>query len=412
MSEPAHAKLGPSGAHRWMSCPGSIVLEEDVPDRSSVYADEGTAAHILATWCLEGKTPAAEFLGETIRVGENAFTVTKDMAQHVQSYVDFVKVEAEGGTLLVEQRIPIDHLTGEEGAKGTADAVAIFTSGQLKVIDLKYGAGVKVDANANPQIMMYALGVLHAFDMMADFNEVSMYIHQPRMDHVGEYHLPVAELRAFGESVKAAASGVGDAIRLSTAVGIDQSDWESSFLEPGEKQCGFCRAKAVCPALRSQVSELISGGVASADDFAALVPEAVTPETGDNYLAVAMSKVGLVEDWCKSIRGEIERRLFEGKRVEGYKLVEGKQGNRAWADADKAEEAMKSMRLKQDEMYDRKIISPTAAEKLLKKSFPGKWERLQGHITRAPGKPSVAPASDPRPEMAITATAEDFASLV
>ena len=412
MAEAAHARLGPSGAHRWMACPGSIVLEADIPDRSSVYADEGTAAHMLATWCIEGKTPAAEFLGEVIRVGDNAFPVTKDMVQHVQDYVDFVKVEADGGTLLVEQRIPIEHFTGEAGAKGTADAVVIFTSGLLKVIDLKYGAGVKVDANANPQIMLYALGVLHAFDMMADFNEVSMYIHQPRMGHVGEYHISVAELRAFGETVKAASADVEQAVRLSTEVGIDQSDWDSSFLEPGPKQCGFCRAKATCPALRAEMAEVLSGGSATAEDFASLVPEPVTHVTGDNYLAMAMAKVGLVEDWCKAVRGEIERRLFEGKRVEGYKLVEGKQGNRAWVDVARAEEAMKSMRLKLDEMYERKLISPTSAEKLLKKSSPGKWERLQGHITRAPGKPSVAPVTDPRPEMAITATAEDFSALV
>ena len=127
---------------------------------------------------------------------------------------------------------------------------------------------------------------------------------------------------------------------------------------------------------------------------------------------MAMAKVGLIEDWCKSIRGEIERRLFAGVEVEGYKLVEGKQGNRAWADAAEAEATMKSMRLKMDEMYEQKIISPTTAEKLLKKNAPKKWERLQKHVTRAPGKPSVAPATDPRPGMAIVATASDFSDLV
>jgi hypothetical protein len=126
---------------------------------------------------------------------------------------------------------------------------------------------------------------------------------------------------------------------------------------------------------------------------------------------MAMDKVGLVEDWCKAIRAEIERRLLQGLSVTGYKLVEGKQGNRKWSDEAQAEAAMKSMRLKSDEMYERKVISPTAAEKVLKQT-PAKWEKLQKLIVRNPGKPSVAKADDKRPALAVhTATAEEFAAL-
>ena len=156
----------------------------------------------------------------------------------------------------------------------------------------------------------------------------------------------------------------------------------------------------------------LSDKVATADDFAEFAPDPVTADDGENFLAVAMSKIGLIEDWCKAIRGEVERRLLSGKPVPGYKLVEGKQGNRKWTDDGEAEAALKSMRLKLDEMYDRKVISPTSAEKLLKKQSPKRWGTLQKHISRAPGKPSVAPSTDPRPELASTiATADDFAAL-
>lgn len=188
-------------------------------------------------------------------------------------------------------------------------------------------------------------------------------------------------------------------------------DWQKAYLNPGEKQCRFCRAKATCPALLAEVTNAVGGEPATAEDFAQFVPIDTTDGVGDNYLSLAMDKVGLVEDWCKAIRAEVERRLLRGDKVPGYKLVEGKQGNRQWVDADKAEAALKALKLKQDEMFERKLISPTAAEKVLKKD-PAKWDKLQGLISRNPGKPSVAPVTDKRPELAVnTATAAEFAAL-
>lgn len=188
-------------------------------------------------------------------------------------------------------------------------------------------------------------------------------------------------------------------------------DWQKAYLNPGEKQCRFCKAKATCPALLAEVTEVVGGAaVATAEEFAAMLPVGAQ-FAGDNYLSIAMDKVGLVEDWCKAVRAEVERRLLRGDKVPGYKLVEGKQGIRRWVDADKAETAMKALKLEQDDIFERQLISPTAAEKLLKKT-PEKWEKLQGLISRNPGKPSVAPAADKRPELAVnTATADEFAAL-
>lgn len=410
-----HARLSPSGAHRWMACPGSVVLEADFPDSSSVYSAEGTAAHTLASWCLEGKTPAAEFIGTEIIVGERKFVVTKAMADFVEDYCKLVRELAEGNTLLVERKVPIGHLTGEEGAKGTADAVIIKGSERnLTVVDLKYGMGVEVSAIENPQLMLYALGAYEMYGLLADFDSVSMYIHMPRLNYVSEYHISVAELLQFGFDVQHAAEKVSEIQIIAsmehknTSGPIrDYADW----LKPGEKQCRFCKAKATCPALLAEITNAVGGEPATAEDFAQFAPIPVDDTVGDNYLSMAMDKVGLVEDWCKAVRAEIERRLSQGLPVPGYKLVEGKQGNRQWTDQAAAEAAMKTMRLKTDEMYERKLISPTSAEKLLKKT-PAKWEKLQKLITRNPGKPSVAPASDKRPALAIhTATADEFAAL-
>jgi hypothetical protein len=182
------------------------------------------------------------------------------------------------------------------------------------------------------------------------------------------------------------------------------------FFTPGEKQCRFCKAKATCPALRAEVTEVV-GGSASIEDFADFLPETVDASTGDNYLPMAMAKVDLVEAWCKSVRAETERRLLAGKKVDGFKLVEGKRGNRKWENEADVETLFKSFRLRQDEMYDLTLISPTKAEKVFKEN-PKRWAKVNDLITQSKGKPSVAPATDKRPEMVVKSIAEEFGDLL
>ena len=134
-------------------------------------------------------------------------------------------------------------------------------------------------------------------------------------------------------------------------------------------------------------------------------------QTGDNYLPIAMAKVGMVEDWCKAVRAEVERRLLAGQNVDGYKLVEGKRGPRKWSDADDIEQLFKSFRLRQDEMYDFTLISPTKAEKVFKEN-PKRWAKVQERITQSTGKPSVAPATDKRQAIAVQSVADDFRDLM
>ena len=393
-----HAKLSPSGAHRWMRCPGSVALEAQFPDHSSVFAAEGTLAHLLASDELDGTKPARERVGEQHTVDGFDFTVDKVMVAYVEDYVKLVREYAEGGVLLVEQKVPIGHLTGETDATGTSDAVIVHANeGRLTVVDLKYGMGVRVMAAENEQAMMYALGALERYEQLAEFTDVCMVIHQPRLNSVSEHWLRVDDLMKFGEEVSEASDSVE---HYAARYGNEPiEDWSETALEPGEKQCKFCKAKSVCPALQAIVDET-ADEEATADDFADL---------GDNSLSVAMGRVELIEQWCKGVRAEVERRLTKGLEVTGYKLVEGRKGNRAWSDPKDAQERLSAV-LKRDEMYEEKFISPATAEKLLKKDPEG-LALLEELTHRPEGKLSVAPATDPRPAVAVTAVADDFSDL-
>lgn len=396
-----HARLSPSGAHRWMTCAGSVRLEAPFPDRGGVFAEEGTAAHELAAAVLLGDKAAVDFIGTEIAVASNTYPVTREMADFVQDYVDLIRAEAAGAELRVEQRLPIGQITGEEGAMGTADAVILDVPNRnIKVIDLKFGRGVRVEALDNPQLQMYALGALDQYSVVGDFDTITMIIHQPRLNHVAEFHVPLEGLEAFREDAKRSAAVVFEALD-----GDMTADWQAQYLNAGPKQCKFCKAKATCPALRMTVAEVVSR--ASIDDFADCLPVAVEQSTDADYLSMAMDKVELVEGWSAAIRAEVQRRLLDSQPVPGYKMVRGRPGNTAWKDEKEIEKLFKSFRLRQEEMYDFKLISPTKAKKLLLDS-PRRLAKAEQHMHRPEGKPSVAPATDPRPAMATVATADDF----
>jgi hypothetical protein len=382
-----------------MRCPGSVQACADLPDESSKFADEGTAAHFLASECLGRGDEPFSHLGRTILVSRDgaewlpegwaagnaasSFLVDQDMCLAVRDYVDYVRgvSKATGGALLVEQRLPISSLTGESGAHGTADAV-ILAEREIIVIDLKYGRGVAVDAEDNEQLQIYALAALREFGLAQDFDQVRMVIHQPRLGAVSEATLSIDDLAYFGE-------------RVLEAAGFTQ--YPDPRLNPSEKACRFCRAKATCPALRDEVIEAFDATPVPADQ-------------GEQVLADCMGKVDLIEGWCKAVRAEAEARLLAGKPVPGWKLVQGKKGNRKWSSDADAEAMLKAMRIPHDRMYDYAVISPTSAEKLAKAEVigPRQWPRVAALITQAEGKPSVAPESDKRPALVMSAVADAF----
>ena len=375
-----HAKLSPSSAARWMTCPGSVTLSEGIEDKSSSNANEGSMMHAFAAKCLETGTDAAGYVGQTDK--DTGLILQAGQVKDVQFYVDHVRdiVKATGGELHIEQRLPIGWLTGEEGAHGTADAV-IVTPDELIVVDAKFGFKL-VDADENPQLMIYAAAAYDELKVAYDFKRVRIAISQPRLMAKPEFTFSMAELYGFIEQV---------------AFSAELTRNETDVFVPSTKGCQWCRAKPVCPALRQQVM----------DAFDESTPLADTPDDG---LAYVMDRADMIEAWIKSIRAEVERRLLAGEPVNGYKLVQGKRGNRMWANPVDAEAALKAMRVKHDQMYDYKLASPTSIEKLVKADEigPRQWTKIQALITQSEGQPSVAPESDKRPALVTSAAASDF----
>ncbi|KJO46336.1 DUF2800 domain-containing protein [Klebsiella aerogenes] len=386
-----HARLSPSSAHRWMRCPGSLALESTQPDKSSAFAEEGTRAHELAEKILNGRLQGFEHQGGT----------DPEMHDYVLRYVDAVWTLAEGNELMVEQRVDFSHIVGVENSFGTADAVVIVGN-ELQIHDLKYGRGVQVDAEQNEQLQLYALGALEQFNLLYDFDSVRLFIHQPRLNHVSEWALSVEELEAFGQRAQEAAANVIVMFNIAECEGVNTLPLEN--FTPGEKQCRFCKASAICTAREQFHMQTVAGDF---DDLTAPIGELVTsaiarvPMLTNEQLAEIYGQADFLESWLKAIRDRVNSELNAGHPVPGFKLVTGKQGNRAWRDEVEAEELLKSFRLKQDQMYSQKVISPTQAEKLLKKESPRRWTKVEALITRSDGKPTIAPESDPRPALNV-----------
>lgn len=432
----SHAMLSPSGAERWMSCAGSAALEAHEPDQSSEYADEGTAAHFLASECLTSGDHPTTHIGKKIAVWThpesdsggadwldalqtvahelsiNEFTVDTDMAAFVNRFIRDVLDYKGDGELLVEQSLPIGHITGEEGAKGTGDAI-VLRDDEIQVHDLKFGRGVEVSAERNKQLMLYGLGALEQYGMMGDFTRVRLVIHQVRLSGPSEWDISVADLLHWAETE---AKPAAERCMRALAYRDKWDELHEKYLAPSEDACRFCKAKATCPALQQAVLNAVADDfvdLTQPDQAVAKIEVAIERDMDNAQLSTLMRMVGMIEDWCKALRGRTETELLAGREVPGYKLVEGRQGNRQWTSAEEAEATLKSMRLKQEEMYNFSLISPTDAEKLAKDGRIGQrqWPKLQPLITRTSGKPSVAPVTDKRPPLDIKAVVDDFTDL-
>jgi hypothetical protein len=402
-----HAKFSPSGAHRWMSCPASMAVESEIPDQTSAYAEEGTKAHALAEALLRVELNGCD--GPDVFDAEAMLAdADEDMREHVGKYVDLVLRMSQNHTLLVEQRVNFGAAIGvpEDEAFGTSDAVILTADGEeLMVVDLKYGQGVRVSAEENEQLMLYALGALNEFAMLGDFKRVRLVIHQPRLDSVSEWDCTVEHLMAFAEKAKYAALQCQNASVFHRSKALEPS---SSYFYPTNEGCRFCRYAGKCEALARHVNGVVF------DDFEAigepLKPEQLLPDK----LGRALDAAPLIEHWLKAVRAEAERQAFAGQPPIGkdgpYKLVQGRMGNRKFRDEAEAEAALKAMRLKQDEMYTFNLKTPPQLEKVLKEN-PRKWAKLQPLITQTEGGVSLAPATDKRPAFSPPSAVDDFTDL-
>jgi hypothetical protein len=416
IEERAHALFSPSSAYCWINCKASTAAQLGQPDDSSEFADDGTASHELAKWCLDNGTDAPAYIGRVIKVGEREFEVDDERAEYVQMYVDGVRERIEayeltGATVevFIEQRLSIEHITGEKGAKGTSDCVliAVWPDGRAEicVIDLKYGRGVEVSVVENYQGMIYAEAARYEHSDFYDFTSVRIVIHQPRVsEKPSEWGITPAALQEWIATVAKPAADAGQLYVDS----IDFAPLVLSDFNPGDNQCRFCRAKAVCPALAKHVEETIG---ADFEDIGDMTDNGIDLIDNDK-LGTIYESLDLIDSWAKAVRGRIEHELLNGKVVPGVKLVQGRRGARRWSSTEEAEALLKSMRLKQEQIYNFKLISPTQADKLLAKESPRRWKKIESLIVQPDGAPSVASESDKRQALVIAPPADDFEAIV
>lgn len=240
-----HSTLAPSAAERWLSCPASIRMSEAVPEGpDSVYAREGTAAHALAELMARDQllnTVTGAQLKKALEAWREEFDISPDaeaeMAEHGQAYVDYLRSRLEAGEnskLLLEQRLP----TGVPDCWGTSDAVIVSPT-VAESVDYKYGLGVRVEAQDNPQLRLYGIGALEAFgDLLGEVELVRLTIFQPRLGHVDTEELAASDLRAWRDSILPIAE---------QALGPDAP------FGPSEEACRWCPASGRCVAQMEHV---------------------------------------------------------------------------------------------------------------------------------------------------------------
>lgn len=423
----SHAKLfSPSKAEGWFACAGRPVMEAPFPDTGNDSSREGTARHGACAYALRNPDfDIVDLVGYYVRLADGhvfmpnvdddltgCMEYLEDWVEEDQDYIDTVRALAEGGDLFVEQQVDFRRFiecTDPADGFGTGDAIVLKPLGdgrhELIVVDRKTGYH-EVPVERNKQLLLYALGAYDEHSLVYDIARVRLIIHQRS---AREWDCSAEDLLQFAQEARSRAISVQNAVAMHGKV--PAAEWNATFLnqEPSEDACRYCKAMATCPSMQKKVQDTVG---ADFEEMAAGEVELNAEGASDAELSTCMAATGLIEDWIKAIRAEVERRLLAGQQVPGFKLVLGKAGNRAWRDTEVVETTLKSMRLRVEEMYDLKLITPTTAEKLTKGDKPvigpKQWKKLQDHITRAEPKPSVAPESDKRERYAPAPAADDF----
>jgi hypothetical protein len=367
----AHSNMGPSSAHRWMVCAGSVKAEAGLSDTTSEHAAEGTRAHSLAHYLLD---PIGASLAEPD---------DKDMTHHVEAYVDYV--QALGGSQKYE--VKVDFSEWVPDGWGTADAI-VWDGDILHVIDLKYGKGIEVSPIDNEQGMLYALGAYYAFSLIYEIKRIQIHIVQPRLHAFKSWELDDVQLLRFAEQARQCA--------------ID-TQADNAPLVPSPKGCQWCKAKATCPALATMAMEVAQLEFGPVLDELQTVPSVESLSTEQQ--SYIYQHKGMIKSLMDAIEQNLTRELSHGRDVDGYKLVAGRS-IRKWGNRDEAEAALRKVsKLKVKDIFDTKLISPTTAEKLLGRGHA----LLQAHVSRPEGKPTLVTADDTR--RAITPLLEEFGEV-
>jgi hypothetical protein len=375
-----HALLSASGAHRWLHCTPSARLEELLKEKSSEYAEEGRLAHSLGEIKLRKHfTPLkpSEYKKQLKEIQDNPLYAS-EMNSYTDEYLELVKDCAAGYAskpyVAIEQRLDYSHIAPD--GFGTGDCVMIGGN-CLIVIDFKYGQGVPVSAEENPQMKLYALGALNVFSLLYNVEYIKLVVFQPRINNTSEWGVSRADLETWGESIKPIA--------------------QTAHAGKGEycagDHCRFCRAKSLCRT-RSVFSQ------EAFDQYNGMKPPLISPaEVGE-----ILKRADVIKKWIADLEDWTLSELLDNRPVPGWKAVEGRS-NRQFADTDLAFGAVKSAGYDEAVLYERKPITLTAVEKLLGKA---KFEEvLTPHIIKPPGKPTLAPETDKREAISNKVTAAE-----
>ena len=359
----AHALLSASSAYRWLACPPSAVAAAAYENTSSKYAAEGTMAHEVAEIVVSGNIRP-----ETGRDGF-APDVTQEMLDCAAGYRDYIQeqIRTPDAVQMLERRVDFSEYVPD--GFGTCDCI-IIQGDTLTIIDYKYGKGVAVSAENNPQMRLYALGALNDYGIAYDVENVEMHIYQPRINNISTERLTVSALLEWAEktvkpTAAKAAKGKGD-------------------YNPGA-HCKFCPHAGRCRALTKTCTEYVN-----THGLRVGVPVLAPHEVAD---VLAMEP--LVSLWLKRVKDQAMNTMLNGGEIPGYKVVEGRQGARRWTDEHQVAELLDNAGYTRDEYTTTTIFSPAGMDKALGKKKVE--ELLGGFVERSPGSPTIVPVSDKRP---------------
>lgn len=382
-AERGHALLSASSSHKWLHCTPSARLEETLPDTTSKAAKEGTLAHEIAELKLRRalvEPIATRTFNSRMKKLQEHELYDDEMQRHTDTYLEYIQKLVHGFSappyVAVEKRI--DYSTYAPEGFGTGDCILI-SGNTLYVNDFKYGKGVAVSAFDNPQMKLYALGAVLEYGFLYPITSVQLAIIQPRLNDISEFTIPIAELLAWGESIKPIAqmAFAGEGVYT-----------------PGD-HCRFCRALARCPDQQKQLDDL--------EPYKMMRPPLISYADVGRILERARN----FSTWLKKLEEEALAEVLRGGEVQGWKAVHGR-GSRDYVDLDAAVKHLTEKGISEAILYERKPLTVPAVEKILKAAQYKELLVDPGHIVVRPGAPTLAPISDKREPISRVSAADDF----